>query len=191
MHEARTIALPIECWVWPMHQTMRARPVLGHRLGGLQAGRLVDAAGLVAPCRASTWPCTSASHLVHAVDAVGDVLLVFPAVLEDVVQHAEQERDVAARADAHVVVGLGRGAREARVDHDHLAAGFLGMQHVQHRHRVRLGGVRADVHRRLRSCACRCTSSSSRRSPRCSRRPRPWWSGRCAPGGRSCCCPTG
>ena len=22
MHEARTIALPIECWVWPMHHTM-------------------------------------------------------------------------------------------------------------------------------------------------------------------------
>ncbi len=22
MHEARTIALPIECWVWPMHQTI-------------------------------------------------------------------------------------------------------------------------------------------------------------------------
>ena len=22
MHEARTIALPIVCWVWPMHQTI-------------------------------------------------------------------------------------------------------------------------------------------------------------------------
>jgi hypothetical protein len=22
MHEARTIALPVVCWVWPMHQTM-------------------------------------------------------------------------------------------------------------------------------------------------------------------------
>jgi len=70
--------------------------------------------------------------LVHAADTVVDVLLVFPAVLEDVVQHAEQERDVGARADAHVLVGLGRGAREAWVDHDHLAAVFLGMQHVQH-----------------------------------------------------------
>ena len=35
---------------------------------------------------------------------------VFPAVLEDVVQQAEQERDVGARADAHVLVGLGRRA---------------------------------------------------------------------------------
>jgi hypothetical protein len=35
MHEARTIALPMVCWVWPMHQTM----VLGgsrHRLGHLE-----------------------------------------------------------------------------------------------------------------------------------------------------------
>ena len=48
-----------------------------------------------------------------------------------------------------VLVGLGRGAREARVDDDQLGAGFLGVQHVQHRDRVRLGGVRADVHRAL------------------------------------------
>jgi hypothetical protein len=37
--------------------------------------------------------------------------------------------------------------------------------------------------------ACRCTSWSSRRNPRCWPRRPPWWSGRCAPGGRSCCCP--
>ena len=37
-----------------------------------------------------------------------------------------------ARADAHVLVGLGRRAREARIDDDHLGAGLLGMQHVQH-----------------------------------------------------------
>jgi hypothetical protein len=95
---------------------------------------------------------TSSLDLVHAVDAVIDVLLVFPAVLEDVVQQAEQEGDVGARADAHVLVGLGRGAGEARVHHDHLAAGFLGMQHVQHADRVRLGGVGADVQRALLFC---------------------------------------
>ena len=39
--------------------------------------------------------------------------------------------------------------------------------------------------------ACRCRSSSSRRSPRCSPRPPRWWSGRCAPGGRCCWCPRG
>jgi hypothetical protein len=85
----------------------------------------------------------------HAVDAVVDVLLVFPAVLENDVQQAEQEGDVGAGADAHVLVGLGRGAGEARVDHDHLAAVFLGVQHVQQRHRVRFSGVGADVQRAL------------------------------------------
>jgi hypothetical protein len=64
----------------------------------------------------------------------------------------EQEGNVGAGADAHVLVGLGRGAGEARVDHDHLAAVFLGVQHVQHGHRVRLGGVRADVQRALLFC---------------------------------------
>ena len=33
-------------------------------------------------------------HLVHAVDAVVDVLFVFPAVLENDVQQAKQESDV-------------------------------------------------------------------------------------------------
>ena len=74
---------------------------------------------------------------------------VFPAVLENVVEHAEHERNVGARANADELVGLGRRAREARVDHDHLAAGFLGVQHVQHRDRVRFGRIRADVQRAL------------------------------------------
>jgi hypothetical protein len=79
-----------------------------------------------------------------------NVLVVLPVVLEDVPQHAEQERDVGARADAHVVVGLGRRAREARVDDDHLRARLLGVQHVQQRHRMRLCGIAADVERALR-----------------------------------------
>ena len=99
--------------------------------------------------------------------------------------------DVGARADPHVLVGLGRGAREARVDDDHLGSRFPW--------RAACAASRPGAPRRRSSrctartwcCACRCTSSSSRRSPTCSRRPRPWWSGRCAPGGRSCCCPTG
>ncbi len=87
--------------------------------------------------------------LLHAVDTIVEVFLVFPAVLENDVQHPEQERDIGPRADAHVLVGLGGGARETRIDHDHLRAGFLGVQHMQHRHRMRFGRVRADVHRAL------------------------------------------
>ena len=47
------------------------------------------------------------------------------------------------------IVGLRRGAREARIDDDHLRAVLLRVQHVQHRHRVRFGGVAADVQRAL------------------------------------------
>ena len=87
--------------------------------------------------------------LVHAIDAIVDVLGVFPTVLENVVQHAEQKGDVGARTNAHVFVGFGRCACEARINHDQLSAGFFRVQHVQHRHRMRLGGVRPDVERTL------------------------------------------
>ena len=126
-----------------------ARPVLGHDLGDVVAGRLVDAAGLLHIGR-GPFRHHLGTDLVHAVDPVVDVLLVFPAVVEDVIHDAEQERNIRSRADAHVFVGLGRRPRETRIDHDHLRAGFLGVQHVQHRHRMRLGRIRADVHRSLR-----------------------------------------
>ena len=83
--------------------------------------------------------------LVHAIDPVVDVFFIFPTVLEDDVQQTKQERDVRARTDAHILVGLGRGAGKARVDHDHLGAGFFGVQHVQQADGVGLGGIGADV----------------------------------------------
>ncbi|MDT4827727.1 hypothetical protein FQZ97_610850 [compost metagenome] len=124
----------------------RAGPVFVHQLGHLEHGRFVDAAGVL-DFVGRPFGQDVGLDLVHAVDARIDVRLVFPAVLEDVVQQAEQKGDVGARADAHVMVGLGRRAGKARVDHDHLAAVFLGVQHVQHRYRVRFGGVGADVQR--------------------------------------------
>ncbi len=124
----------------------RARAVHRHHLGDLAHLRLGHATHFFDLIRRPLGEHFVA-HLVHAVDAVVDERLVFPAVLEDVVQHAEQESDIGARADAHVLIGLGRRARVARVDHDHLAAGLLGMQQVQHRHRVRLRRVRADIQR--------------------------------------------
>ena len=83
---------------------------------------------------------------VHAIHTVVDVLLVFPSIFEDVIQDAEQERNVGARANAHVFVGSCRCACEAWIDHDHLAAIFFGMQHVQHADRVCFGSVGANVH---------------------------------------------
>ena len=125
-----------------------ARPALVQHGGDLDHLRLGHAAGFFhfvgRPFAHDVF-----THLVHAVDAVVDVLLVLPAILEDVVQQAEQEGDVGARADAHVLVGPGGGAGKARVHHDHLGASFFGMQHVQHADRVRLGGVGANVQRDL------------------------------------------
>ncbi len=126
----------------------RARAVLGHRLGDLVAGGLVDAGGLEHLVGRPLGQHFVA-NLVHAPDAVLEVLLVFPAVLEDVVHHAEEERNVRAGAHADVLVGLGGRSSESWIDHDHLAALFLGMQHVHQGDGVCLGRIAADVHRRL------------------------------------------
>src|SRR5690606_40941117 len=58
------------------------------------------------------------SDLVHPPHPLADVLLVLPAVLEDVPEDAPDQRDVGAGAEAHVFVGMRRGAREARIAHD-------------------------------------------------------------------------
>ena len=83
---------------------------------------------------------------VHAKDTVIDVLLVLPAILENVVQDAKHKSDVRAGSNAHIFVSLGCGAGETRIHHNHLATVLLGVQHVQHTHRVRLGGVGTNVH---------------------------------------------
>ena len=81
----------------------------------------------------------------HAVHTVIDVLLVFPSILEDVIHDAKQKWNVGTRADANILVGLGRSACETWIDHDHLAAIFFGMQHVQHADRVRFCRIGANV----------------------------------------------
>ena len=85
------------------------------------------------------------ADVVHAVDALGDEVLVLPAVLEDVPEHAPHERDVGAGAEPHILGRVRRGAREARIADDHVAAVYLlRSQEMLHRDRVRLGRVRAD-----------------------------------------------
>ena len=86
---------------------------------------------------------------LHTVNAVVDVLGVFPAVFEDVIQHAENERNVGTRTQTDEFVSSCSGAGKARVHHNHLAAGFFGVQHVQQADRVRFSSVRADVQRAL------------------------------------------
>src|SRR6185503_18543245 len=84
------------------------------------------------------------ADVVHAVDALFDELLVLPAVLEDVPEHAPDHRNVGAGTDAHIFGRVCRGAGHARIDHDHVRAlHFLAFEQVLQRHRMRLGGVAA------------------------------------------------
>src|SRR5205085_2179991 len=75
-----------------------ARFVLRHRLGDVthlrffHAGHALDLVGC--PLRSFR------AHLVHAEYTRADVLLVFPAVLEDVIEHAVNQGDVRSGADA-------------------------------------------------------------------------------------------
>ena len=125
-----------------------AGPVLGHQLRrrlhrlGRSSG---DPLGLLrCPFR------HLGADLVHSVDALADVLLVLPAVLEDVPQHAPHQAHVGAGAKLHVQVSVRGGAREARVAHDHLRAVLLRAKDVLHRDGVSLGRVRPDEDHRLR-----------------------------------------
>src|SRR5690606_5543811 len=125
-----------------------AGPVLGHGLGNLVDLGFGHAAGLFDLLRRPGHDL--GTHLVHAVDAVVEVLLVLPAVLEDVVENAPDQRNVAARTETHVLIGTRGGAREARVGDDHLGAVLLGVQDVHHGDRVGLRRVRAHEQHGLR-----------------------------------------
>ncbi len=127
-----------------------AGAVHGHGLGGLEHFGLGHAGYLSHTC----WGPLLHDFLangIHAVDTVVDVLLVLPAILEDVMQDAEQEGHISARPHTDVLVCLGRGAGEARVNNDDLAAVLLfGGKQVEHGNRMRLCGIRTDVQRCLR-----------------------------------------
>ena len=83
--------------------------------------------------------------LVHPVNALADELLVLPAVLEDVPENAPDDRDIGARTEAHILVGVRRRPREARITDDESGViALLRLQDVLHRDRVGLGGVGAN-----------------------------------------------
>ena len=126
-----------------------AGPVHGHGFGGLKHFGLWHARDL---CDASWGPLLHDlfANSIHAVDTVVDVLLVFPTVLENVVQHAEQEGDIGTRPKSDILVCLGRSAGKAWVDDDDLAAVlFFCCEQVKHGNGVGLRRIRADVHRCL------------------------------------------
>jgi hypothetical protein len=91
-----------------MHQTI----VLGRFLAMISAARRICLARPQVSVTLSGVHFMTSFDLVHAVDPRSDVRLVLPAVLEDVVHHPVQERDIAAPAQPDVVICFGRGARK-------------------------------------------------------------------------------
>ena len=125
-----------------------ARPVVSHRLGRsehLVARYTGDPLGLLRRPLGHFL-----ADILHAVDPLTDELLVFPAVLEDVIEHAPDDADVGTGANLQVMVGVRGGARVARIDDDHRRIVFLlGLEDVLQRDRMGLGRVGADQQNRL------------------------------------------
>ena len=90
------------------------------------------------------------ADVVHAVDALLDELLVLPAVLEDVPEHAPDHRDVGARPQPHVFRGVRGGPGQARIGDDEIGpVQLLAFEQMLQRHRMRLGGIAAQEEQRL------------------------------------------
>ncbi len=139
---ARTLAVPTECWVdahapdegGGLDRGEGLRDALHLRLR--HAGDVLDGLGIVF--------LDLLADIVHAVNARGDEVLVFPAVLEDVPHQAPDHGDVGAGAEADIIGGVGGSAGQARVKDDDVGAlDFLAFEDVLHRDRVSLGSVGA------------------------------------------------
>ncbi len=84
------------------------------------------------------------ADLVHAVDALAEEFLVFPAILEDVPEHPVDRRDMGAGTDADIFRRMGRGPRHPGIDDDHVrAVEFLALENVLQRDRVSFRRVAA------------------------------------------------
>src|SRR5690554_552540 len=71
------------------------------------------------------------ANLLHAVYAGTDEFLVFPAVFEDVPEQSPNQGYVGTGPEAHIFVGMGRRAGEARVTNNKWRVVlFLGFQQV-------------------------------------------------------------
>ncbi len=92
MQLARTLAVPVVNWVWPMAQISVARLLVSEHLRDvldLGFGQAGDALDLV---RRSIRDFLA--DILDAVDALVDEFLVLPAVLENVPEHAIDGRDM-------------------------------------------------------------------------------------------------
>src|SRR5262245_3797621 len=90
------------------------------------------------------------ANIVHAIDALFDELLIFPTTLEDVPEHAPKNGDVGARAQAHVLRRMGRGARQTRIgDNEVRPVELLALEQMLQRDRMRLGRIAAQEKQRF------------------------------------------
>ena len=70
------------------------------------------------------------------------IVVLDPVFLQEIADHAVQERDIGPRADRHIEVGDRRGAREARIDHDQLGLVLdLRFNRPFEAARMRFGGI--------------------------------------------------
>ena len=84
------------------------------------------------------------ADVVHAVDALPDELLVFPAILEDVPEHPVDHRNVGAGTDAHIVGGMRGGSGQPRLDDDEVRpVELLALEQMLQRHRMRFRRIAA------------------------------------------------
>ena len=91
------------------------------------------------------------ADIVHAVDALFDELLVFPAVLEDVPEHSVDDRNVGTGTQPHIFRGMRGGAGEPRIGDDEVRAiELLAFEQMLERHRMRLGRITAEEEQGLR-----------------------------------------
>ena len=84
------------------------------------------------------------ADLLHAVDAAGDEVLVLPAILEDVPENAPEHRNIAARTDTHIFIGMGRRAGHAGINDNHIRfVDLLAGEQMLQRDRMRFRRIAA------------------------------------------------
>ncbi len=142
MQKARTFAVPTVCWVCTHAQISVDGFCLGEFFGDALDLRSRNAADALDFLRIPLLGFLA--DVIHAVDALLDELLVFPAILEDVPEQPVNNRNVGAGADTHIFGRVRSRARHARFDHEEVGAvELLAFKNVLQRHRMRFGRIRA------------------------------------------------
>ena len=85
-------------------------------------------------------------HHKSGVGIIGDIILMKEIVLYHIVDQSPHQGDVGAGPEAHVLVGLGRRAGEARIHHDELGPLVHGLGDPFETDGMVFGGVAADDH---------------------------------------------